>query len=206
VTDGTNRTLTKRTYSLAVLAVLGAMALAVAGCGGGSSTSESSSAGSKENASSESSSGYGSRYGGGNESENKSASSESEAPAGAESGAGVVSLGNAQKVGMVLVDSNGMTLYDFHKDKGTTSSCYGACAQAWPPMLTEGEPTVGNGASASKLGTTERKDGTTQVTYAGHPLYTFIEDQKPGEANGNDVSAFGAQWYALKGSGEEAGD
>jgi predicted lipoprotein with Yx(FWY)xxD motif len=194
VTAMTNRT---KTYSLALLAVLGAMALAVAGCGGGSSTSESSNASSKESSSSESSS----RYGG--ESESKSASSES-AP-GAESGAGVVSLGNAQKLGMVLVDSSGMTLYDFHKDKGTTSSCYGPCAEGWPPMLTEGEPTVGNGASASKLGTTERKDGTMQVTYAGHPLYTFVEDKKPGEANGNDVSAFGAQWYALKGSGEEAG-
>jgi predicted lipoprotein with Yx(FWY)xxD motif len=193
----TNRT---KTYSFALLAVLGAMALAVAGCGGGGgSTSESSNASSNENASSESSS----RYGGESESESKSASSES-AP-GAESGAGVVSLGNAQKLGMVLVDSNGMTLYDFHKDKGTKSSCYGPCEEGWPPMLTEGEPTVGNGASASKLGTTERKDGTMQVTYAGHPLYTFVEDKKPGEANGNDVSAFGAQWYALKGSGEEAG-
>jgi predicted lipoprotein with Yx(FWY)xxD motif len=196
---------TKRTYPLALLAVLGAIALAVAGCGGGSSsTSETSKASSNENASSESSNGYGGRYGGGNESESKSASAES-AP-GAESGAGVVSLGNVKELGMVLVDSNGMTLYDFHKDKGTTSSCYGPCAEGWPPMLTEGEPTVGNGASASKLGTTERKDGTTQVTYAGHPLYTFVEDKKPGEANGNDVSAFGAQWYALKGSGEEAGD
>jgi len=191
---------TRKTYSFALLAVLGAMALAVAGCGGGgSSTSESSNAGANENASSESSS----RYGGESESEDKSASSES-AP-GAESGAGVVSLGNVQKLGMVLVDSNGMTLYDFHKDKGTTSSCYGPCAEGWPPMLTEGEPTVGNGASSSKLGTTERKDGTMQVTYAGHPLYTFVEDKKPGEANGNDVSAFGAQWYALKGNGEEAG-
>lgn len=197
-----NKITNKKIYSFALLAVLGAMALAVAGCGGGgSSTSESSNAGSKESASSESSSGAGNRYGA--SSENENASSET---AGAESGAGVVSLGNVQKLGMVLVDSNGMTLYDFHKDKGTTSSCYGPCAEGWPPMLTEGEPTVGNGASSSKLGTTERKDGTTQVTYAGHPLYTFVEDKKPGEANGNDVSAFGAQWYALKGSGEEAGD
>ena len=202
MTAVTNRT---KTYSLALMAVLGAFALAVAGCGGGSSsTSESSNASSKESASSESSNGYGNRYGAENEnaSEEKSAS---ESPAGAESGAGVVSLGNVQKLGMVLVDSNGMTLYDFHKDKGTTSSCYGPCAEGWPPMLTEGEPTVGNGASSSKLGTTERKDGTMQVTYAGHPLYTFVEDKKPGEANGNDVSAFGGQWYALKGSGEEAG-
>jgi len=193
-------------YSLALLAVLGAFALAVAGCGGGSSsTSEGSNASSKESASSEGSNGYGNRYGSSNESEGESKSAGSEAPAGAESGAGVVSLGNAQKLGMVLVDSNGMTLYDFHKDKGTTSSCYGPCAEGWPPMLTEGEPTVGNGASSSKLGTTGRKDGTMQVTYAGHPLYTFVEDKKPGEANGNDVSAFGGQWYALKGNGEEAG-
>ena len=198
--------MTRKTHAFALLAVLAVAAIAIAGCGGGGSgggysSGESSSGSSNENASSESSSGSGSRYGG--ESESKSASSES--PPGAESGAGVVSLGNAQKLGMILVDSNGMTLYDFHKDKGTTSSCYGPCAEGWPPMLTEGEPTVGNGASSSKLGTTERKDGTTQVTYAGHPLYTFVEDKKPGEANGNDVSAFGGQWYALKGSGEEAG-
>ncbi len=196
--------MTKKTHAFALLAVLAVAAIAIAGCGGGGSggysSGESSSGSSNENASS----GAGNRYGGSSESESKSASSE--VPPGAESGAGVVSLGNAQKLGMILVDSNGMTLYDFHKDKGTTSSCYGPCAEGWPPMLTEGEPTVGNGAMASKLGTTERKDGTTQVTYAGHPLYTFVEDKKPGEANGNDVSAFGAQWYALKGNGEEAGD
>ncbi|MGN6217424.1 MAG: COG4315 family predicted lipoprotein [Solirubrobacterales bacterium] len=179
----------RKSYVLAPLAALMAVALVIAGCGGGSSTtSASNSGGSEENASSESSA-----------SENKPASSESSGGSAA-----VVSLGHT-KVGMVLVDSNGMTLYDFHKDKGTTSSCYGACAKAWPPMTTEGKPTVGNGASASKLGTTERKDGTMQVTYAGHPLYTFVEDKKPGEANGNDTSAFGAQWYALKGNGEEAG-
>jgi predicted lipoprotein with Yx(FWY)xxD motif len=201
VIDATNH----KTYSFALLAVLGALALVAAGCGSSDSSSgESSNASSKENASSESSSGYGSRYGGNSESENKTASSE--APAGAEAGAAVVSLGNVQELGMVLVDSNGMTLYDFHKDKGTTSSCYGPCAGIWPPLLTEGEAQVGNGASASKLGTTERKDGTTQVTYAGHPLYTYVADKKPGEANGNDFSDFGGEWYALQGNGEEPED
>jgi predicted lipoprotein with Yx(FWY)xxD motif len=126
------------------------------------------------------------------------------APPGAESGAAVLTLSRAKGVGPVLVDAKGFTVYDFHKDKGTTSSCYGACAEAWPPVLTEGPPTAGEGASAAKLGTTERRDGTTQVTYAGHPLYTFANDTKPGEANGNDVDAFGAEWYALQGSGEEA--
>lgn len=203
----TKKTTTK-TYTLTLLAALAALALAIAGCGSGSSSSESSNTGATESAPSEGSSGYGNRYGAKNENEDASSKSEGggEAATGAGSGAAVVSLGNVQKLGMVLVDSNGMTLYDFHKDKGTTSSCYGPCAEGWPPLLTEGEATVGNGATTSKLGTTERKDGTTQVTYAGHPLYTFVEDTKPGEANGNDVSAFGAQWYALKGNGEEAGD
>jgi predicted lipoprotein with Yx(FWY)xxD motif len=180
----------RRTYAFALLALL---AVVIAGCGSGGSSSTSTSeseSNAKESASTESSAG----------SENKSASSESSGGSAA-----VMSLGHTSD-GMVLVDSNGMTVYDFHKDKGTTSSCYGACEQAWPPVTTEGEPTAGNGASASKLGTTERKDGTTQVTYAGHPLYTFVEDKKPGEAHGNDTSAFGAQWYALKGNGEEAGD
>jgi predicted lipoprotein with Yx(FWY)xxD motif len=180
----------RRTYAFALLALL---AVVIAGCGSGGSSSTSTSeseSSAKESASGESSAG----------SENKSASSESSGGSAA-----VMSLGHTND-GMVLVDSNGMTVYDFHKDKGTTSSCYGACEQAWPPVTTEGEPTAGNGASASKLGTTERKDGTMQVTYAGHPLYTFVEDKKPGEANGNDTSAFGAQWYALKGNGEEAGD
>jgi predicted lipoprotein with Yx(FWY)xxD motif len=179
----------RRTHAFALLALL---AVVIAGCGGSGSSSTSTSeseSSAKESASSESSAG----------SENKSASSES-----SEGSAAVMSLGHTS-VGMVLVDSNGMTVYDFHKDKGTTSSCYGACEQAWPPVTTEGEPTVGNGASASKVGTTKRKDGTMQVTYAGHPLYTFVEDKKPGEAHGNDTSAFGAQWYALKGNGEEAG-
>jgi len=194
--------ITKRTYVPAILALLAVAAVAVAGCGSGSGYSGSTST--IESASSENTGGSGSRYGGSSESENKSASAES--TPGAESGAAVVSLGSVQKLGMVLVDSNGMTLYDFHKDKGTTSSCYGACAGVWPPLLTEGDPQVGNGATASKLGTTARKDGTTQVTYAGHPLYTHVADKKPGEANGNDIDDFGAEWYALQGNGEEPED
>ena len=118
-----------------------------------------------------------------------------------------VSLGNVPELGMVLVDGYGKTLYDFHKDTGaTSSSCYRACAKSWLPLTTTGEPRAGNGVAASKLGTFKRTDGTTQVTYAGHPLYTFRGDEAPGEANGNDISAFGGEWYALKGSGEEPED
>lgn len=164
------------------LALLGAVAmLAIAGCGGDDNGGTA-----------------GGGYGGGG------ATAPEEAMPGAESGVAVITLSSAKGVGPVLVDHDGFTVYDFRKDKGTTSACYGACAQSWPPVLTEGPPTAGEGATAGKLGTTERKDGTTQVTYAGHPLYTFVEDRKPGEANGNDVDAFGGEWYALKGSGEEA--
>ena len=173
----------RKTYAIALLAV--AAALVLAACGGSSGSSG----------------GYSGKGGGAY----AAPSEETTAGSGAE-GAAMVSLANASDLGMVLVDSKGFTLYDFHKDKGTTSSCYGACAEFWPPLLTEGEAEVGNGASASMLGTTKRNDGTVQVTYNGHPLYLFAEDKKPGEANGNDVSAFGGQWYALKANGEEAGD
>jgi predicted lipoprotein with Yx(FWY)xxD motif len=192
--------------ALIAFAVLGA--LVIAGCGSSNSetTGESASGGSAENASSESSgsgSAYGGgAYGGGGESSSNTASETS-------SGSGettFVSTGKAGDLGMVIVDSEGMTLYDFHKDKGTMSSCYGKCEEFWPPLTTSGKPTGKNGAEASMLGTTERKDGTMQVTYAGHPLYTFVEDKKPGEANGNDFSAFGAQWYALMPNGEEPPD
>ena len=178
-------------HAVALLAVLGVV---VAGCGGGDSTSGGGESASNGYGGGKSASAYGS-----NEETTSAASPE-------KTGAAVVSLGNAEDLGMVLVDSEGMTVYDFHKDKGTTPSCYGACAEAWPPLLTEAEPQVGNGATASMLGTTKRKDGTTQVTYAGHPLYTFVEDKKPGEANGNDITAFGGEWYALQGNGEEPED
>jgi predicted lipoprotein with Yx(FWY)xxD motif len=178
------RTKTRTTYAFALLA-LTAM-LAVAGCG---SSSDSSSGGA---------------YGGKGETGTEVEAAKS--PPGAESGAAVLTVATAPKVGPILVDAKGFTVYDFHKDKGTTSSCYGGCAGVWPPVTTEGAPQTGEGAQSSQLGTTKRKDGTVQVTYAGHPLYTYAADKKPGEANGNDFSSYGAQWYALKGNGEEAGD
>src|SRR6478736_1849443 len=75
------------------------------------------------------------------------------------------------KLGTVLVDGKGRTLYLFEKDKGTASSCYGACASVWPP-LTSAKGVAAGGLPAAKLGATKRTDGTTEVTYAGHPLYT----------------------------------
>jgi predicted lipoprotein with Yx(FWY)xxD motif len=185
-------------YGLAL--AVAAAALVVAGCGGGGSGSSSSSAYGSGGGSSTG------EEGGGSQSGAYAPPSGEEKPASESGGAANISLANAGDLGMVLVEGEGMTVYDFHKDKGGMPSCYGACAEAWPPVLTSGAPQPGNGASASMLGTVKRKDGTTQVTYAGHPLYTFVEDKKPGDAKGNDVSAFGAQWYALKGNGEEPED
>jgi predicted lipoprotein with Yx(FWY)xxD motif len=131
-----------------------------------------------------------------------SSSSSSTASSSSEGGgASTVSVAESSELGAILVDSKGFTVYSFAKDQGTTSSCNGGCEEAWPPVIVKGEPTAGEGAASSDLGTTERKDGTTQATYAGHPLYTFVEDKEPGEANGNGVTAFGAEWNALDESG-----
>jgi predicted lipoprotein with Yx(FWY)xxD motif len=185
----------RSTYAVALLV---ALALVVAGCGSDSSTG----------------SAYGGKGGGGG-SKPAAAEETSESSAkggygeGAEAssgGDGIVSAAKVGDLGTVLVDSQGLTLYDFHKDKGSTSSCYGPCAAAWPPLLTEGNPQAQGPADRSMLGMTKRKDGTVQVTYNGWPLYTYAGDQSPGEANGNDIDQFGAEWYALQPNGQEPED
>jgi predicted lipoprotein with Yx(FWY)xxD motif len=106
-------------------------------------------------------------------------------------------------LGRVLVDSRGRTLYLFTKDAGTSSACSGACAIAWPPLPASGKTTVGGSAKASLVGTTSRADGQSQVTYHGHPLYGFIKDTKPGETNGEGVTAFGGRWFAVSAAGQQ---
>lgn len=118
---------------------------------------------------------------------------------------GELSVAKVGELGKVLVDRGNHVVYVFHKDEGTTSSCYGPCEVSWPPLLTETDPIAKAGVDADELGTTERKDGTTQVTYYGHPLYTYLEDIRPFEATGNDVTAYGGEWYALRANGEEVG-
>jgi predicted lipoprotein with Yx(FWY)xxD motif len=107
------------------------------------------------------------------------------------------------RLGRILVDSKGITLYDFPPDKGTTSVCYGACAALWPPLLTHGKPVAGPGARASLLGTTKRKDGKLQVTYGGHPLYYFVTDRKPGQTTGQGIEQFGGPWWVISPAGKE---
>src|SRR4051794_9745776 len=97
----------------------------------------------------------------------------------------------------------GHTPHLFKKDSGTKSACTGACASAWPPLRASGKPSVGSGASASLVSTSPRSDGKPQVTYNGHPLYTFTGDQSPGNTNGQGVNAFGARWYVVSAAGNQ---
>jgi predicted lipoprotein with Yx(FWY)xxD motif len=106
-------------------------------------------------------------------------------------------------LGRILVDSRGHTLYLFKKDAGTRSTCYGQCAEFWPPLRPGGKATAGRGARASMIGTTRRRDGSRQVTYNGHPLYRFAQDTKPGDTNGEGLKAFGARWWAVSPAGRQ---
>jgi len=94
-----------------------------------------------------------------------------------------------------------MTVYLFVADTGSVSTCYTSCAQIWPPVATSGAPQAGTGATASLLGTSKRTDGKTQVTYAGHPLYYFVNDKKAGDTTGQGVNGFGGLWWVLSPSG-----
>jgi predicted lipoprotein with Yx(FWY)xxD motif len=130
-------------------------------------------------------------------------SSSSSAPASSSATAtgGATVAVKSSKLGGILVDGTGRTLYLFEQDQGSASSCYGACAGGWPPYTTTGAPRAGAGVSASLLGTTTRTDGKTEVTYHGHPLYYFAGDRKPGDTNGEGLKAFGAEWYVLSAAG-----
>lgn len=109
-------------------------------------------------------------------------------------------------LGTYLTDASGRTLYLFEKDSGSDSTCYDACAQVWPALLTDGNAQAGSGADASKLGTTKRKDGKTQVTYAGHPLYYYAPDTQPGDTKGEGIDSFGAEWYVVSPAGSKVED
>jgi predicted lipoprotein with Yx(FWY)xxD motif len=108
----------------------------------------------------------------------------------------------SSRYGKILFDGRGRVLYLFARDRGGRSSCSGACAQAWPPLLTKGVPKGLSGVNAKLLGTTRRSDGTLQVTYAKHPLYYFKGDTKPGQIKCQDVSNFGGLWLVVSNNGK----
>jgi len=105
-------------------------------------------------------------------------------------------------LGSVLVNAKGHTIYLFAKDKNGKSACDGSCAKFWPALLSHGKPSVGAGLKASLVGTTKRSNGTRQVTYNRHPLYTYVLDKGAGQTKGEGIFAFGAKWYAVSAKGK----
>lgn len=102
----------------------------------------------------------------------------------------------SSKYGQILVDGSGRTLYVLTADTGSQSTCNGDCAAIWPPDTTTGTPT-NSGVTASLVGTSPRMDHSTQVTYKGHPLYTYSKDSKAGDINGEGIATFGGIWYVV---------
>jgi predicted lipoprotein with Yx(FWY)xxD motif len=105
------------------------------------------------------------------------------------------------RFGRILFDGRGFVLYAFTKDGRGVSDCYGACAEAWPPYLVQGEPAAGAGARAGLVGTTRRRDGTRQLTYAGRPVYYYVGDRAPGQILCQDVLEFGGRWLVVDAGG-----
>ncbi len=167
------------TGTLGVLAI--AVAIVLAGCGGGGSKPSASSSGSTSS----------------------SHGSSTTTSTAAASGPTAVSTKSNAVLGTTILAAGPkkLTVYMFAADHGANSACYGACAGAWPPVTTTGSPKAEGGVSAAKLGTIKRTDGTTQVTYAGRPLYYYSPDSTEADISGQGINSFGALWYVLSPSG-----
>lgn len=108
--------------------------------------------------------------------------------------------------GEYIADGEGRALYMFEADsQGGASQCYDDCANAWPPLITDGTPETEAGVDSSLVGTVDRRDGTQQVTYNGWPLYYFVQDSGEGDVAGHDVDGFGGEWYLVTPEGEMVG-
>jgi predicted lipoprotein with Yx(FWY)xxD motif len=169
----------------------------VAGCGTSGKTTSTAPTGSASHSSSSIPNPYGHSSSGGG-------SSGSSRQKGASSGQ-KVALITAKKHGdlgtILAYGPKKLTVYLFEADSPGRSNCSGGCAAAWPPVI--GTPRAGSGATPADLGTITRSDGSKQVTYKGHPLYMFIKDGDDGDAYGEGVHAFGADWYVLAPSGNK---
>ena len=111
-----------------------------------------------------------------------------------------VTLGDSE-FGRMLFGPNDQAIYIFENDREDESVCFGECAEAWPPVLTKGEPRAGQGVEASLLGTIERDGGGTQVTYDGKPLYHYAHEG-PGEVRCHNVDLNGGFWWVVGPDGE----
>jgi predicted lipoprotein with Yx(FWY)xxD motif len=164
----------KRLAKIAVATSVAVSAIAIAACGSGGSSKHTTTG--------------------------TSAPPASSAQSSATASSGTVDLAKSS-LGPILIDSQGRTLYLWQADTGTKSTCTGACASAWPPLVTTSKPTAGSGVTSSLLGTTRRTNGTEQVTYNGHPLYLFAGDTASHQTNGQGSNGFGAPWYVLSPQG-----
>lgn len=144
---------------------------------------------------------------GGNGTTTESTTTTEGSPTNTTTSGGNITVGvrSTNEYGKILVGPNGMSLYLFEKDtKGSgASTCQNKCANAWPPLTISGEPTKGDGVTAS-LSTFKRKDGSTQVAANGWPLYYYANDNQPGDTKGQDIEGFGAEWYLLHSDGTKA--
>jgi predicted lipoprotein with Yx(FWY)xxD motif len=173
-----------KTPSAGTIAVLGTSALLAAGCGSSKSSSSNSAASTPSTT---------------------AQSSSSAAATSSGSGTGtMITVKRAAKLGTVLAAGpQKMTVYLFEGDRGTSSSCAGPCVGVWPPVTTSGAPIASGGAVLVDLGTIKRSDGTTQITYKGHPLYYFAKDKDSGDSYGEGVHGFGSSWYVLSPRGSK---
>jgi predicted lipoprotein with Yx(FWY)xxD motif len=102
------------------------------------------------------------------------------------------------KLGKILVDGEGRTLYLFTKDTPTVPACVGDCLSNWPPLTDATAPTIGDGLAAADFGTVALADGSQQITFHGHQLYYFAADSTPGDANGQGI---GGSWFVVDSAG-----
>jgi predicted lipoprotein with Yx(FWY)xxD motif len=130
-----------------------------------------------------------------------SASPNSSTSAASSTGA-TVDTSTSARYGTILVTGSGMTLYMLTGDSPTKSICNGACTAIWPPLTTTGAPAAGAGVDATLLATITRSNGSRQVSYDGHPLYTYSGDTAAGDVNGEGIHHFGGTWYVLGPSGQ----
>jgi predicted lipoprotein with Yx(FWY)xxD motif len=166
------------------IAALAAIAVFAAGCGGNGGNA-----------------GYGSSKSGANSAGYSSASQTSSTTA---KKTVVVSVKKNKKFGTILAGAGSRTVYMFGGDKsGSASACAGACAAAWPPVTASGRPSAAGKVNVSKITTFKRSDGTMQVVYAGHPLYYYATDKDGGDAYGQGINGFGADWYVVAPSGKK---
>ena len=119
----------------------------------------------------------------------------------AEAGEGTRIVTGKSEFGEMLFDARQQAIYIFENDPNGESACYDDCAEAWPPVFTDGEPVAGDGVDESLLGTTKRRDGKLQVTYSGQPLY-FYAHEGPGEVKCHNVSLNGGLWWVVGPNGK----